>query len=219
MDDPSISVLIVDDQRLVRTGIRVILESEPDIEVVGEAADGSQAISGVSELRPDVVLMDIRMPGMDGLEATRRILARTATRVLILTTFDADEHVYDALRAGASGFLLKDSPAGQLLASVRAAAEGDAAIDPAVTRRLLDRFAMAARPADRAPAGLSELTLRELDVLRLICRGLSNSEIAAELYVAETTVKTHVGRILAKLSLRDRVQAVILGYESGLVTP
>ncbi len=219
MGAPRIRVVIVDDQRLVRTGIRVILEDEPDLEVVGEAGDGSEAIGLVRDLRPDVVLMDIRMPGMDGLQATRRILAQDATRVLVLTTFDADEYVYDALRAGASGFLLKDSPAGQLLASVRAAAAGDAAIDPAVTRRLLDRFAVAARPAGRAPAALSELTPRELDVFKLICRGLSNPEIAAELHVEETTVKTHVGRILAKLDLRDRVQAVILGYESGLVTP
>lgn len=163
--------------------------------------------------------MDIRMPGMDGLEGTRRILDRTPTRVLILTTFDADEYVYDALRAGASGFLLKDSPAEQLLGSVRAAAAGDAAIDPAVTRRLLDRFTMAARPAQRAPSNLSQLTPRELDVLKLICRGQSNAEIAAELYIEETTVKTHVGRILTKLGLRDRVQAVIVGYQSGLVTP
>lgn len=219
MSGAPIRVLIVDDQRLVRSGIRAILEDESDMEVVGEAGDGSHAANIVDEVRPDVVLMDIRMPGVDGLEGTRRILARSATRVIILTTFDADEYVYDALRAGASGFLLKDSPAGQLVASIRAAAAGDAAIDPTVTRRLLDRFASAARPPNRSPASLSKLTPRELEVLRLICRGLSNPEIAAELYVEETTVKTHVGRILTKLGLRDRVQAVILGYESGLVTP
>jgi DNA-binding NarL/FixJ family response regulator len=179
----------------------------------------SEAVTRAGELTPDVVLMDIRMPGMDGLEATRRILAETMARVLILTTFDADEYVYEALRSGASGFLLKDAQADQLLAAVRAVASGDAVIDPSVTRRMLDRFATAVRPADRAPPQLAVLTAREQDVLRLVCRGLTNTEIASELFVEATTVKTHIGRILSKLGLRDRVQAVIVGYESGFVLP
>jgi DNA-binding NarL/FixJ family response regulator len=179
----------------------------------------SEAVTRAGELTPDVVLMDIRMPGMDGLEATRRILAETMARVLILTTFDADEYVYEALRSGASGFLLKDAQADQLLAAVRAVASGDAVIDPSVTRRMLDRFATAVRPADLAPPQLAVLTAREQDVLRLVCRGLTNTEIASELFVEATTVKTHIGRILSKLGLRDRVQAVIVGYESGFVLP
>ncbi len=214
----AIRVLIVDDQRLVRTGFRAILSAEPEIDVVGEAADGSQALELAGELTPDVVLMDIRMPGLDGLETTRRLMTSSTVRVIMLTTFDADEYVYAALHAGASGFLLKDVPAEQLVASVRAAAAGDAVIDPSITRRLLARFAEAARPAATLPTRLDVLTPREVDVFRLVCRGLTNSEIAAELVVEETTIKTHIGRILAKLELRDRVQAVILGYEIGVVT-
>jgi DNA-binding NarL/FixJ family response regulator len=214
-----IRVLVVDDQRLVRTGLRVILDDEPDIKVIGEAADGAEAVRLTRELAPDVVLMDIRMPGMDGLEATRSILSQGPSRVVILTTFDLDEYLYEALRSGASGFLLKDAEAAQLVGGVRAAADGDAVIDPSVTRRMLDRFATAARPAAAAPPELAALTAREQDVLRLVCRGLTNTEIAEELFVEETTVKTHIGRILAKLGLRDRVQAVIVGYQSGFVVP
>jgi DNA-binding NarL/FixJ family response regulator len=212
-----IAVLIADDQRLVRTGFRVILASEPDIDVVGEAADGIEAIQLVRETEPDVVLMDIRMPRLDGLEATRRVLAHSSSRVVILTTFDSDDYVYEALRAGASGFLLKDAPADQLLAAIRCVADGDALIDPSVTRRLIARFARSLRPEESAPARLRELTEREVQVLRLIARGLSNGEIAAELVIEESTVKSHVGRILTKLDLRDRVQAVVLAYEIGLV--
>ena len=214
-----IAVLIVDDQRLVRTGFRVILASEPDIDVVGEAADGIEAIQLVRETTPDVVLMDIRMPHLDGLQATRRILAESDCHVVILTTFDSDEYVYEALRAGVSGFILKDAPADQLLAAIRCAAEGNALIDPSVTRRLITRFTRSLRPEESAPSGLSVLTARELEVLRLIARGRSNSEIAAELVIEESTVKSHVGGILTKLGLRDRVQAVVLAYESGLVRP
>jgi DNA-binding NarL/FixJ family response regulator len=215
----AISVVIADDQRLVRAGLRVILDSEPDICVVGEAPDGLEAIGLVGTLAPAVVLMDIRMPKMDGLTAARRILGHTGTRVLVLTTFDADEYVYETLKIGASGFLLKDAPPEQLVGAVRCIADGDALIDPSVTRRLIRRFARAARPASALPAQLQELTARELDVLRLIARGLANTEIAAELVVEESTVKTHVSRILMKLGLRDRVQAVVLAYESGLVVP
>jgi DNA-binding NarL/FixJ family response regulator len=218
-DPRRIAVLIADDQRLVRTGFRVILASEPDIDVVGEASDGVEAVQLVRELRPDVVLMDIRMPRLDGLEATRQLLVHSDTRVVILTTFDSDDYVYEALRAGASGFLLKDAPADQLLAAIRCAADGDALIDPSVTRRLIGRFARSLRPDDVAPTRLRQLTERELQVLRLIARGRSNSEIAADLVIEESTVKSHVGRILTKLDLRDRVQAVVLAYESGLVTP
>jgi DNA-binding NarL/FixJ family response regulator len=219
MPPTTIRILVVDDQRLVRTGLRVILDDEPDFEVVGEAGDGAEAVDLAADLLPDVVLMDIRMPGVDGLAATRQILSRTTTRVVILTTFDADEYVYEALRSGASGFLLKDAEAGQLVGCVRAAANGDAVIDPSVTRRLLDRFATAARPASAAPAELASLTAREQDVLRLVCRGLTNTEIAGELFIEETTVKTHIGRILTKLGVRDRVQAVILGYQTGFALP
>jgi DNA-binding NarL/FixJ family response regulator len=215
------TVVIADDQELVRTGFRVVLESEPDIRVVGEAGDGSEAVRLAEELRPDVVLMDVRMPHMDGIEATRRIRARREgeqPHVLVLTTFDLDEHVYAALRAGASGFLLKDVRATQLADAVRTVAAGDALIAPSVTRRLVAEFAGRPAPLD-PPGSLAELTSREREVLELIARGLSNGEIAARLFVTEATVKTHVTRILAKLGLRDRVQAVVLAYESGVVRP
>jgi DNA-binding NarL/FixJ family response regulator len=217
-----IRLLIVDDQVLVRTGFRMILEAEPDLEIVGEAANGEEAVAEARRLRPDVVLMDIRMPRMDGVEATRQLATRDADglRVLILTTFDLDEYVLEALRAGASGFLLKDVPPEDLIDAIRVVADGDALIAPSVTRRLLDRFAELSPPAERtAPAGMNQLTEREVEVLRQMARGLSNAEIAGELYVSETTVKTHVGRVLMKLGLRDRVQAVVLAYESGLVQP
>jgi DNA-binding NarL/FixJ family response regulator len=217
-------VLIVDDQPLMRTGFRMILDAEPDIEVVGEARDGQEAVERAAVVRPDVVLMDIRMPRMDGIEATRRLAGTDATepaRVLILTTFDLDEHVVAALRAGASGFLLKDVPPEDLVAAIRVVARGDALLAPSVTRRLLDRFASRLPdPADLdPPAALGSLTARELEVFRLLARGLSNAEIAAELVVSETTVKTHVARVLMKLDLRDRVQAVVLAYETGVVRP
>jgi DNA-binding NarL/FixJ family response regulator len=217
--DRVISVLIVDDQRLVRAGFRVILAGEPDITVVGEAADGIEAVELARALTPDVVLMDIRMPNMDGLAAARQILAGSGCRVLILTTFDADEYVYETLRMGASGFLLKDAPPDQLIGAVRCVAAGDALIDPSITRRLIGRFAHAVRPSTLQPRQLKDLTARELDVLRLVARGLANAEIAAELVVEESTVKTHVSRILLKLGLRDRVQAVVIAYESGFVRP
>ena len=214
-----ISVVIADDQRLVRSGFRVILDNAPGVDVVGEAADGGQAIAVVRELAPDVVLMDIRMPILDGLQAAREIVATTESRVLMLTTFDADEYVYEALRVGASGFLLKDALPEQLVGAVRAVAAGDALIDPAITRRLIMAFTRAARPLDELPAALTGLTTRELEVLRLIARGLSNSEIAEELFVEDSTIKTHVARVLMKLGLRDRVQAVVLAYETGFVAP
>jgi DNA-binding NarL/FixJ family response regulator len=214
-----ITVMIADDQRLVRTGFRVILASEPDIEVVGEASDGVEAVQLARQTAPAVVLMDIRMPHLDGLEATRRVIAQTSSRVVILTTFDSDEYVYEALRAGASGFILKDAPADQLLTAIRCAAAGDALIDPSVTRRLITRFTGAIRTAQTSPASFRDLTERELEVVRLIARGHSNAEIAAHLVIEESTVKSHVGRILTKLELRDRVQVVVLAYESGLVTP
>ena len=220
----SIRVLLVDDHALVRTGFRMVLDIEPDIEVVGEAADGHQAIHSAARLAPDVVLMDVRMPGLDGIAATRAIVAAgdggdaPAPKVLILTTFDLDEYVFDSLTAGASGFLLKDVPPEQLTAGIRAVAGGDALLAPAVTRRLIDEFVQAGRRRGGAPpAALDELTPRELEVLRLVAQGLSNAEIAAALVVEETTVKTHVSRLLSKLGLRDRVQAVVLAYESGLV--
>jgi DNA-binding NarL/FixJ family response regulator len=213
-----IRVLLADDQRLVRSGFRMILRDDPELEVVGEAGDGEEAVTLAGDLRPDVVLMDVRMPNVDGIEATRRILAGAEPhpRVLVLTTFDLDEYVFAALRAGASGFLLKDAPEEQLGAAIRVAAEGGSMFAPSVTRRLIERFAA----IGEAPApALDELTARELEVLRLLARGLSNSEIAAELVVSEHTVKTHVARVLGKLDLRDRVQAVVLAYECGLVRP
>jgi DNA-binding NarL/FixJ family response regulator len=217
----SLRVLIVDDQLLVRTGFRMILEAEHDIEVVGEAADGTEAVAEARRLAPDVVLMDVRMPELDGIEATRRLLANgiDGTKVVMLTTFDMDEYVYDALRAGASGFLLKDVPPEQLVAGIRAVASGDALLAPTITRRLIEEFVRTAPAKRSAPPGLDELTPREVEVLRLIAAGLSNAEIAKELFVSETTVKTHVGHLLTKLRLRDRVQAVVLAYESGLVQP
>ena len=217
-----IRVLIVDDQALVRTGFRMILEAERDLEIVGEAVDGNGAIDAARRLRPDVVLMDVRMPELDGIEATRRLLAddRTSGKVVMLTTFDMDEYVYEALRAGASGFLLKDVPPEQLVAGIRAVASGDALLAPSVTRRVIEEFVRRPPHSVRAtPAGVDELTERELEVLNLIARGLSNAEIAKELWVSETTVKTHVARVLMKLRLRDRVQAVVLAYESGLIRP
>ncbi|WP_121195080.1 response regulator [Motilibacter peucedani] len=219
---PAVRTMLVDDQPLLRTGFRMILEAEDGIEVVGEAADGVEAVERARQLRPDVVLMDIRMPRMDGVEATRRIVADPGVdaRVLVLTTFDLDEYVVEALRAGASAFLLKDAPADDLVAAIRVVAAGDAVVAPRVTRRLLDRFA-ASLPTGTpvVPDTLSRLTERELEVLRLVARGLSNGEIAAELFVSETTVKTHVGHVLTKLDLRDRVQACVFAYESGLVRP
>ncbi len=217
-----ITVVVADDQRLVRSGFRVILDDEPDMRVVGEAADGRTAVDVVRRRRPDVVLMDIRMPELDGLRAAGEILTGPPPHpaVLMLTTFDRDEYVYEALRVGASGFLLKDAPADRLLDAVRVAAAGDALLAPSVTRRLIADFARSSRPAPGAvPDALSELTERELEVLRLMARGLSNSEIAAELVLGENTIKTHVARVLRKLGLRDRVQAVVLAYESGLVAP
>ncbi|HME64108.1 MAG TPA: response regulator transcription factor [Streptosporangiaceae bacterium] len=213
-----ITIVVADDQRLIRDGIRVILDHEPGMRVVGEASDGLEAVGVVARLRPRVVLMDIQMPVLDGLEAARRILqASRATSVLMLTTFDDDEYIYRALQCGASGFLLKDSPQSQLIGAVRAIAAGGALIDPLTTRRLIGRFASAVRPARAVPSILSELTGRELDVLRLVAEGLSNAEIAGRLVVEESTVKTHMGHILTKLNLRDRVQAVVLAYETGFV--
>jgi DNA-binding NarL/FixJ family response regulator len=218
-----IRVVIVDDQPLMRTGFRMILDAEPDIEVVGEGGDGLDAIELARHARPDVVLMDIRMPRMDGIAATRELAgsaARDPVRVLILTTFDLDELVLGALRAGASGFLLKDAPPEDMVEAIRIVARGDALIAPSVTRRLLDRFASKLPDPQRSrPAALDTLTARELEVLGLVARGLSNGEIADQLVVSETTVKTHVGRILSKLDLRDRVQAVVLAYETGVVQP
>ena len=227
-------VLVVDDQALVRTGFRMIINAEPDLEVVAEAGDGVEALEAVGRCHPDVVLMDIRMPRLDGVEATRRLLGEPASeevapppeagspRVVILTTFDLDEYVFDALRAGASGFLLKDVPPEDLVEAIRVVARGDALLSPSVTRRLIDRFARL--PANSgavavSPPGMGQLTEREFEVFGLIARGMSNAEIATSLYVSETTVKTHVGRVLMKLQLRDRVQAVVLAYESGLVQP
>ena len=217
----SIRVLIADDQALMRAGFRMVLDAEDDIEVVGEAADGHQAVHGTSRLCPDVVLMDIRMPELDGIAATARITAAQTgqgARVLVLTTFDLDEYVYGALAAGASGFLLKDSPPEELLHAIRVVAAGDALVAPAITRRLLEEFA--ARPDPTAvPAELGSLTEREREVLVLVGRGLSNTEIAEELFLGETTVKTHLGHVVQKLGLRDRVAAVVLAYEAGLISP
>ena len=231
-----IRVLIADDQALVRAGFRMILDAEEDLDVVGDAADGNEAVKQAARLDPDVVLMDIRMPGMDGLAATRLITGAGAgsgpgageatddgsgnrPKVVMLTTFDLDDYVYEALRAGASGFLLKDSPRHDLIAAVRAAAAGDALLAPSVTRRLIEAFARRPPEAAPSPSRLASLTAREQDVLLLLARGRSNAEIATTLFVSEATVKTHVGNLLAKLGLRDRVQAVILAYETGLVIP
>ena len=216
-----VSVLIADDQALVRAGFRAILELHPELKVVGEAVDGRDAVELTRRRRPDVVLMDIKMPGLDGLEATRRILADpdAATAVLILTTFDLDEYVYEALRAGASGFLLKDAPPEQLVSAIHTLAAGEALIAPAITKRLIEQFARVAPRSGPSAAAIEELTARELEVLVLIARGLSNREIASELVVSEATVKTHVKRVLAKLAVRDRVHAVVLAYESALVAP
>jgi DNA-binding NarL/FixJ family response regulator len=216
-----IRVLVVDDQELVRLGFCVILDAADGITVVGEAANGEAAVSQVAAHAPDVVLMDIRMPGMDGLEATRVITRgpAVAPKVVMLTTFDLDDYVYEALRAGASGFLLKDSPRHDLIAAVRAAAAGDALLAPSVTRRLIEAFARRPPETSPSPSQLASLTARERDVLLLLARGRSNAEIASVLFVSEATVKTHVGNLLAKLGLRDRVQAVILAYETGIVVP
>ncbi len=215
----SIRVLIADDQSLVRAGFRLVLENHPDMEVVGEASNGREAVYSAGRLAPDVVLMDIRMPELDGIAATREITARDQARVLVLTTYDLDEYVYDALQAGASGFLLKDTPPEQLADGIRAVAGGEALLAPTVTRRLIEEFTRVGRSPRARPPELDELTPRELEVLTLLAGGLSNAEIAAELVLGETTVKTHVTHVLGKLGLRDRVQAVVLAYESGLVTP
>jgi DNA-binding NarL/FixJ family response regulator len=212
-------VLIADDQALVRVGLRKILEIEPDTDVVGEAADGDEAVREARRLRPDIVLMDIRMPVLDGIEATRRIIAHQPdAKVLVLTTFGLDGYVFDALRAGASGFMLKDAPPEEIAAAVRVVAGGDALLAPAVTRSVVEEFARH-RPAPTLPSALGELTTREAEVLELLARGLSNAEICERLVVSEATTKTHVARILQKLGLRDRIQAVIYAYEAGLVTP
>jgi DNA-binding NarL/FixJ family response regulator len=218
----TIRVVVADDQVLVRSGFTMLLSGEPDIDVVGEASNGAEAVALAASERPDVILMDVRMPVMDGLEATLRITGDEslgATRVVILTTFDLDEYVYEALRAGASGFLLKDGPADQFVAAIRGVADGGALLAPSVTRRLIEQFAR--RPPDTAapPPELAELTDRELSVLKLLARGLSNAELAAELILGEATVKTHVARVLSKVGLRDRTQAVVYAYESGLVHP
>jgi DNA-binding NarL/FixJ family response regulator len=214
-----IRVLLADDQALVRAGFAMILKSERDIEVVGGAGDGREAVSMAAELDPDVVLMDVRMPELDGIEATRRIVGgERGPRVLVLTTFDLDEYVYEGLRAGASGFLLKDAPEEQLVTAIRVVAAGGSLFAPSVTRRLIEEFTSRRRSLEPSP-GLEELTARELEVLRLLARGLANAEIARTLVVSEHTVKTHVARILMKLGLRDRVQAVVAAYESGLVRP
>jgi DNA-binding NarL/FixJ family response regulator len=216
-----VRLLIVDDQELVRTGLRTILQGVEDFEVVGEAADGLSAISQTAQLKPDLVLMDIRMPHLDGVEATARIRAsEPAPRVILLTTFDLDQYVYAGLRAGASGFLLKDTLAAELVAAIRAVLAGDAVIAPSATRRLIERFLEAAPPDSAGQAAaLAPLTNREREVLTLLGRGLSNAEIAHRLYLSEATVKTHVGRVLGKLRLRDRIQAVVLAYETGLIRP
>jgi DNA-binding NarL/FixJ family response regulator len=216
----SISVLIADDQALVRAGFRMILETDKDLRVVAEADDGAQAVEACRRARPDIVLMDIRMPVMDGLEATRRIVAANdPPRVLMLTTFDHDEYVFDALVAGASCFLLKDVAPEQLLAGIRVIAHGDSLLSPSVTRRLIESFVRDHPRTPQPPPGLEELTARELEIFGLIARGLSNAEIAEQLVVSSTTIKTHVARVLIKLGLRDRVQAVVLAYETGVIRP
>jgi DNA-binding NarL/FixJ family response regulator len=219
-----IRILLVDDQALVRAGFRMILDAEPEMEVVGEASDGREALDQVRALRPDVVLMDIRMPELDGLEAARRILATgpedATPKILMLTTFDLDEYVYEALRAGASGFLLKDTPPEQLVSAIHVIAKGEALLAPSITRRVISEFVKGTGPKPQAQfPRLQDLTARELEVLKSIARGQSNAEIAKELFVSETTVKTHVARILMKLGLRDRVQVVVLAYEAGVVQP
>jgi DNA-binding NarL/FixJ family response regulator len=214
----SIRVLVADDQSMVRAGFRLLLGGETDIEVVAEAGDGNEAVAKAARFRPTVVLMDIRMPDLDGLEATRRILAADPeARVLILTTFDLDEYIFAALTAGASGFVLKDDPPEQLIAAIRTVAAGNALLSPAVTKRVITQFARV--PTPRAPAGLDDLTARELEVFRLLADGRSNAEIGAALFISETTVKTHVTRVLQKLDVRDRVQAVVLAHECGLAGP
>jgi DNA-binding NarL/FixJ family response regulator len=218
----SIRVLVVDDQPLIRAGFHKMVEARPDLEVVGEAADGAEAIELAGRLSPDVVLMDVRMPGMDGLEATRHLAGPGVERpakVLILTTFDLDEYVYEALRAGASGFLLKDAPPEELASAIRVVAAGDTLLAPSVTRRLIQRFVTQPPPRTAEAGVLARLTDRETEVLRLVARGLSNAQIAEELVVSETTVKSHVAHLLMKLGLRDRVQAVVLAYETGFVQP
>jgi DNA-binding NarL/FixJ family response regulator len=214
----SIRVLVADDQSMVRAGFRLLLSGEDGIEVVAEAENGLEAVDKAARFQPSVVLMDIRMPELDGLEATRRILALDpGARVLILTTFDLDEYIYEALQAGASGFVLKDDPPEQLIAAIRTVAAGDALLSPAVTRRVIQQFTRIPRAAQ--PSGLEQLTGRERDVLRLVAQGLSNAEIGEQLYIGETTVKTHVTHVLQKLQLRDRVQAVVLAYQTGLLEP
>lgn len=216
----TISVLIADDEAIVRDGLRTIIDLEDDMTVVGEAADGAQAVAAARELRPDVTLVDIQMPGLDGIEATRQMMkAPDPPRVLVLTTFDRNEYVYGAMRAGASGFLLKDVRRHQLTDAIRTVVRGDTLLAPTITRRLIEEFCTRPSPATTRPPELADLTPREVEVLTLIGRGRSNADIAAELVVAETTVKTHVARILAKLALNDRAQAVIAVYESGLIRP
>ena len=218
--EPPVRVLVADDQTMVREGLRMILDAQPDIEVVAEAADGAAALRETAAHRPDVVLMDIRMPGMDGLQATDRLLRSGSTaRVLVLTTFGHDEYLYAAMRAGASGFLLKDSPRAQLIHAVRTVAEGASLLDPMLTRRLIEEWVRRPPPSAGVPEALRRLTPRELDVFGDLARGRSNAEIAARLFLSETTVKSHVGHVLEKLALRDRIQAVVLGYECGLVRP
>ncbi|MEO6825782.1 MAG: response regulator transcription factor [Microbacteriaceae bacterium] len=214
------TVLLVDDQLLVRTGFRLILDLEPDMSVIGEAADGAEAVGQVQQLRPDVVLMDIRMPVLDGIQATRALAeAGSPSRVLVLTTFDLDEYVYAAMSAGASGFLLKDAPREQLVAAIRVVARGEALLAPAITRRMVERFVRMPPPSSAPPEQLRALSVREREVLGLIAQGLSNAEIAMRLFLGEATIKTHVARLLGKLGVRDRVQAVILAYETGFVQP
>jgi DNA-binding NarL/FixJ family response regulator len=216
-----IKLLIADDHALVRSGLRGMLDAQDDMEVVGEAEDGAQAVDAALRLRPDVAIMDIRMPRVDGIEATRRLMAHgsAAPRVLVLTTFDLDEYVYEALRAGAGGFMLKDAPPGQLAEAVRTVATGESMLAPALTRRLIERFVSRPPPDTARRERFDELTERELEVLRLLTRGLSNAEVGERLFLSEATVKTHVTRVLSKLGVRDRVQAVVLAYESGLVQP
>ena len=214
----SVQVLLVDDQELIRAGLQMIIDSTDDLQVLGQAADGPTAVDLARRLKPDVVLMDIRMPAMDGIEATRRI-ASHGPRVLMLTTFDLDDYVYEAFKAGASGFLLKDAPREKIIEGIRAVAAGEALASPTVTRRLIERFIDAPVPSAKPHPQLTELTAREREVLELIARGLSNSELAQRLYLSEKTIKTHIGRILMKLGIRDRVQAVIVAYEAGIVQP